>query len=32
MNVLRLRGEERADYFLVVCAERGPVSKANGCP
>jgi hypothetical protein len=22
-NVLRLRGEERADYFLVVCAECG---------
>jgi hypothetical protein len=23
MNVLRLRGEERADYFFVVCTECG---------
>jgi hypothetical protein len=23
MNVLRLRGEERGDYFFVVCAECG---------
>src|SRR6516165_6289720 len=23
MNVLRIRGEERAEYFLVVCAECG---------